>query len=220
MSSNQAIVKKQSTVLITLLAVCMGFMCGCKTQQPNLRPAPSAARTPIDGKSADLLIDDASQYIAAELPTRPGIADAKYRKVLGLGPIEVLNFDDPSRFVTVMRSLNGRLMQNQALTNRFRMVQVSTPSAKAVIRGLGGAHSDDISDPAGTGPEGPATYDPRDIYILTGKFNQFGDLQSDRRSLRLIINIEHPQTRSVILSHEFRRNFAWDTASGIWEPVE
>jgi len=190
---------------------------GCKST-PEVDPPPVRSQ-PIDAHSADLLIEDAAQYIVTELPNAPGVQGTQYRLALGMGPIEATNFAQPERFDTVMRSLNTRLMRNATMTRLFRMVSVSVPTAESITRALSGAHADDMNLPDSDAYSGPAKFDPRDIYILTGTFTQFGDAGGYERSLRLSINVEHPQSRQIVISKAFNRNFVWDTASGTWRAI-
>jgi len=202
--------------LATLLLIGTVGLAGCASTPETSSPPPVRSQ-PIDARSADLLINDAVQYIAAELPQVPEIKNTQYRLVLGLGPIEVSNFKNPERFDTVMRQINSRLMRNAEMTRLFRMVQISVPTAEAVTSSIGGAPSSDFALPDSDEETGPAKYDPRDIYILTGKFTQFGDRGDLKRALYLSVSVEHPHTRQVVLTKDFRRNFNWDTEAGKWK---
>ena len=212
--------RSTAAILLLIAAICLPMLTGCKSKQKVYIPPPQVRAQPIDSRSADLLINEAVQYLATELPQAPGVRDTRHRLVLGLGPIEVSNFADPQRFVTAMRQINSRLMRNAALTRLFRMVQVSVASSQAITQALGGAPAADFGLPDSDADTGPAKYDPRDIYILTGKFTQYGDNADLDRSLWLSVSVEHPHSRQVVLTKDFRRNFRWDTASGTWQPVQ
>lgn len=198
-----------------LALLCLTALSGCKSEPYT--PPPAVRAQPIDAESADLLVNDAVQYLATELPQAPGVKGTRHRLVLGLGPIAVSNFADPQRFETVMRQVNSRLMRNAALTRVFRMVQTSVPTSQAITQALGGAPASDFSAPDADEDTGPAKYDPRDIYVLTGRFTQFGDRGDMDRALFLSVSVEHPHSRQVVLTKDFRRNFQWDTASGSWK---
>ena len=206
------------SLVVMSLALCLSSSGGCKSRETH-RPPTQIQSQPIDATSAALLVEDAAQDIVTRLPAEPGIADARYRLVLGLGPVEITSFSRPRRFDTVMRSLNTRLMANATMTRHFRMVAVSTPSTQEVLVRLSGGHHDTFEAPDSDVDSGQATYDPRDIYILTGQFSQFGDRGNQDRSLQLTIQVEHPHSRTIVLSQHFQRNFRWDSASGTWIPV-
>lgn len=169
---------------------------------------------------AMLLVDEAAQSIATGLIAQSEIASAKYRKAFGLGPITVTGFAQPRRFDAVMTSLHGRLLQNRALSNVFRMVNVDKPTADAVITAVGGASVNDRVAADATAAAGAAVIDPDDIYILAGRFMQAGDLADRRKTLLLSIEISKPATRQVAFQKEFVRRFEWDALAAVWRPVD
>lgn len=206
---------RMQTVLMLMLGIAVGGCQPKKVQQTKNPPVVEAQ--PLDAKSAQLLVSDASQYIVTELPLVPDVANTDYRLVLGIGPIEVQNFSDPERFRTTMHLLRTELLKNRTMQRYFRMVTMNTRSAEELTRRMGGGHSDDLGNPDGD-DSGPAKYDPRDIYILSGEFTQFGD-RGGYRSLKLTVHVEHPHSRQVVLSYAFTRNFRWDGQSGTWQEV-
>jgi hypothetical protein len=203
------------TVGALLLMVAVG--CGGKSRQEPVPMGPTGE--PADAETINRMVDDAAQYIAMQLPQTPTVRQAKYRQVLGIGPIHVSGFASPVRYADALSSLQAKLLANESLQNSFRMIVTSSPDAIEVVREVGGEQMS-FQDPRGNDPQSskPQQYKAEDVFVLSGNFTRLRS-DSESRFYRLIVQVVHPHSRQTVLSREFQANFKWDEEKQQWRSV-
>ena len=199
--------------------VLVGLLSGCASQQtsaPPPGPPPTPRGEPIDSGTVGRMVDQMAQAIVDELPMAYRVAESEYRQYLALGPISVAGFSEPGRFGTGLDSLRTKLMQNRVMRDNFTMVPTMRTEADAIMTELAGGSTQRYADPV-TG-DAVDRIDPRDLLLLTGRFQRFLD-SPDRKAYRLLVFVDHPQSRERVWSHEFERSFVWDQVAGRWVGV-
>jgi hypothetical protein len=207
-------VKSLYSLTISALLLVITAGCGGKKSQEQIPMGP--AGEPADAEVINRMVDDAAQYIALQLPQTPMVKQAKYRQVLGLGPIQVSGFSSPTRFSAALDSLQAKLMANESLQNSFRMIITNSPDANDVVREVGGEQTS-FQDPRGDDPQSskPQQYKAEDVFVLSGNFTRIRS-DPDTRAYRLIVHVVHPHSRQSVLSREFQANFKWDEKQQRW----
>jgi hypothetical protein len=193
---------------------------GCQSGASNSRPAEpppgsQAARVQVPDEALDQFVDLAAQDLGTRLPATPIVRDSAYRQVLGLGVIRGVGFPSPDAAESAVRRLQSRLNTNQALSNAFRMVDMSRGESAQLLGEIAGG-SDTTRSPRSAASSAQQTYRPQDVLVLSGDFIQAGSPDQGTVVYTFVATVQHPSTRAQVLSSEVRRNFRWDASRTRW----
>lgn len=200
---------------------------GCESAPRN--PAP---RGGVEGDSdrgmvepvpiiyLDELVAEASQWLAAELPNLPEVVASDTQFVFGVPQtLEVSNVDIPDgRLRQTLARLTSELMQNRYFTDNFLVISTTEAQAADQLAVIAGKDTSAFRDPLSRDQDGtkPATYDPRLVYIMSGKFYQNVDRTLRRRAFHLFVRIEKPHARQRVLDRDFVYNLRWNADTSRW----
>jgi len=145
------------------------------------------------------------------------IRESKHRQVLGVGPINVVGFDDRAPFAEAVASLRSRIMRNEPLQDAFLIVETRDATASDLLDSIGGSNS------AFTAPDGsnirdvrPSTYHPNDVFAITGSFASVNASGGKETAFRFECRVIHPQSGAIIYTKDVRRNLIWNPAQRQW----
>lgn len=203
---------------VTLLAAGVG----CESSSPEPRPVPPprvAAPPPVE--SLDRAVDVMAQYLVKELPSLPEVQNSPHKLVLALGPIENQTQAPPERYRAALVSLQSKVRDSAEIRRNFVIIQTDYADGQETLDRFQPGNRD-FDDAFGTGPSkgDVAKYDPDTLYVLTGRFFQARDVDGERVSYRLFVQVENPRSRAQLLSKEFRVVLRWNGKDYRWEPVD
>lgn len=202
-------------------------MAGCESA-PR-RPAPRGGVEgdsdrgmvePVPIKYLDELVAEASQWLAAELPNLPEVAASDTQFVFGVP--QTLETSDveisDGRLRQTLARLTSELMENRYFTDNFLVISTTEAQATDQLTTIAGKDTSAFRDPLGGDQDNtkPATYDPRMVYIMSGKFYQNVDRTLRKRAFHLFIRIEKPQARQRVLDRDFVYNLRWSDEKSQW----
>lgn len=194
----------------------LSLLAACSSSPPRSEPAPRPSGEPADVATLNLMIDDAAQYISTELPGQPLVKQSDHQQLLAVAPIKVSGFREPERFVSALESIQGKLMESRAITDSFVVINTTTTDADSILATVTGSTT--ITDPRRRTASTSAAYRPEDVFTLSGDFFQ-AESGNGGKDYRLLVKVNHPQSRRQLLSREFRRTFVWDGTQGRWTPA-
>jgi len=204
---------------VLVLAVGAGVIVGCESE-PTYIPPPTRAGIPdpLLADVADEMVDQMVQQLVVSLPAVPEVRNSPHQYVLAVAKFDATTFSEHHRFRAALDSIMSRLMTNQAFTDSFVVFATDADTSGALLRSISGSQTADFEDPAQRGPSiaNQGKYDPRYVYMLTGKFYQI-DEPGGKKAYRLFFNVEKPVAKQRILSEEFSRNLRWDGQLGRWQ---
>lgn len=199
----------------------LSLAAGCGTQGTANRPQPA---TPVESvhpasplSTLDEFVQIIAQDLAHELPSHPMIRESKHRQVLGVGPINVVGFDDRAPFAEAVASLRSRIMRNEPLQDAFLIVETRDATASDLLASIGGSNS------AFAAPDGsnvrdvrPSTYHPNDVFAITSSFASVNASGGKETAFRFECRVIHPQSGAIIYTKDVRRNLVWNPARRQW----
>jgi hypothetical protein len=191
----------------------VGGCAGNPPPQPAPPPTPRA-RAVLPASFLDRLVDEAAQTIGAELPADPGVANSPTKRVLALPPFTATG----PRIREALKSLQGTLLQSQAIRNSFLVMNVSTGDSKRILDELGAARPHQVQDPLG-GVQPAVQYNPADLFVLTASGLDLVERNGDEHVYRVHVQVIHPQTRRLVLNKEFQHTVAYNPATNTWDDV-
>lgn len=204
-----------------LSAVCLMTL-GCSSGQssePSYVPPPRSGPIPdpILPAVADEMVDQMVQELAIALPNVPEISNSEFQYVLAVSHFDTSRFSQRDRFEAAFSSIVTRLMRNQAVSDSFMVFQTDARSGQALLATIAGGNTADFDDPAQreSSIADRGKYDPRYVYMLTGKFFQI-DGAPGEKAYRLFFEVVKPVERRTVLKQEFSRNLRWNSRDARW----
>jgi len=151
------------------------------------------------------------------LPSHPKIRESKHRQVLGVGPINIVGFDDRAPFVEAVASLRSRIMRNEPLLDAFLILETRDATASDLLSSIGGPNSEFIA-PDGSNIRDvlPSNYHPNDVFAITGSFAYVSASGGKESAFRFECRVIHPQSGAIIYTKDVRRKLVWNAARRQW----
>jgi hypothetical protein len=216
--------------LFIVAALALATTVGCESKPREVGPPPGPRTTssdlgmpePIPDQFVAELVDECTQRLIRELPNHPSVRSAPNQLVFGLPP----EFENQAPFAdgrlrVALQSMRDKLSQNEAFNNNFVVITATQAEGNRVLGAVAGSDTSTASfrDPLQRTADTTRaeTYNPAHVYLMTGKFWMLTDQPEGRRSLRLFVRVDHPQSRQQIFSHEFQRNLRWDGRERRWK---
>jgi hypothetical protein len=195
---------------------------GCVTQGTASRPQPAPSVESVHPASPLSTLDEFVQVIAQdlahELPSHPMIRESKHRQVLGVGPINVVGFEDRAPFIEAVASLRSRIMRNEPLQNAFLIVETRDASASDLLASIGGPNSEFLApDGSNIRDVRPSTYHPNDVFAITGSFASISASGGKETAFRFECRVVHPRSGAIIYTKDVRRSLVWNAARRQWD---
>ena len=199
----------------------LSLIAGCGTQGTANRPQPV---TPVESvypasplSTLDEFVQVIAQDLAFELPSHPKIRESKHRQVLGVGPINIVGFDDRAPFVEAVASLRSRIMRNEPLLDAFLILETRDATASDLLSSIGGPNSEFIA-PDGSNIRDvlPSNYHPNDVFAITGSFAYVSASGGKESAFRFECRVIHPQSGAIIYTKDVRRKLVWNAARRQW----
>jgi hypothetical protein len=181
---------------------------------------------PVLVDQLNAMIDETAQYLVRELPNDPGVKAAPHQLVFAVPP----EFEHESRVPDggvrmALASLKSKLQQSESFKADFIVITGTTAENNRVLNQVAGSDTSSFRDPLQRTADTTKaeTYNPADVYVLTGKFYQQTDPSAqwkDKRDYHLFIRVTHSQSRTQVLDHEFHRTLQWNPNRGVWKPLD
>lgn len=200
----------------------LSLAAGCGTQGTASRPKPSTPAESVHPASPlsnlDEFVQIVAQDLAHELPSHPMIRESKHRQVLGVGPINIVGFEDRAPFEEAVASLRSRIMRNEPLQNAFLVVETRDASASDLLDSITGRSSEFLApDGSNIREVRPSTYHPNDVFAITGSFASISASGGKESTFRFECRVIHPRSGAIIYTKDVRRNLVWNAARRQWD---
>lgn len=161
------------------------------------------ASTPL--LALDEIVEDVSEYLVTAMPKYAETSGTEWRLTLAVGTL--IDGTEDKKLGSAMDRIARKLMVNDKFRKHFKVLSSTESEATEIIKQLSGTHPDDIYLPDDDSATGVAKVHPDDLYVLTGRTDVFSSNRNRILKTVTLIDVQHPQTRQIILSKEFARTY-------------
>ncbi|MEO0476623.1 MAG: hypothetical protein AAF085_11745 [Planctomycetota bacterium] len=161
------------------------------------------ASTPL--LALDEIVEDVSNYLVTAMPDYAQTSGTEWRLTLAVGTL--VDGTEDKKLGSAMDRISRKLMVNDKFRRHFKVLSSTESEASKVIKQLSGTHPDDIYLPDDDSAAGVAKIHPDDLYVLTGRTDVFSSNRNRILKTVTLIDVQHPQTRQIVLSKEFARTY-------------
>lgn len=197
---------KQQNAATQMLGFAMGVEIPAEMfedAEAQAEEASKDASTPL--LALDAIVEDVSAYLVTAMPKYAQTSGTEWRLTLAVGTL--IDGTEDKKLGSAMDRIARKLMVNDQFRKHFKVLSSTETDASAVIKQLSGTHPDDIYLPDDDTATGVAKVHPDDLYVLTGRTDVFSSNRNRVLKTVTIIDVQHPQTRQIILSKEFARTY-------------
>ncbi|MFK7790576.1 MAG: hypothetical protein AB8C95_13925 [Phycisphaeraceae bacterium] len=171
--------------------------------EQQAQEASQDASTPL--QALDEIVADVSAYLVTAMPEYANATGTEWRLTLAVGTL--IDGTEDKKLGSAMDRIARKLIVNDKFRKHFKVLSSTETEASAVIKQLSGTHPDDIYLPDDDTAEGVAKVHPDDLYVLTGRTDVFSSNRNRVLKTVTIIDVQHPQSRQIVLSKEFARTY-------------